>query len=45
MTNLECQDGGQSAFPIFPIHKQQTSLFYGNLRKVKTLIKSLFLPP
>ena len=41
MTNLEYQDGGQSAFPI---HKQ-TSSFYGNLRKVKTLVKSLFLPP
>ena len=41
MTNLEYQDGGQSAFPI---HKQ-TSLFGGNLRKVKTLVKSLFLRP
>ena len=39
MTNLEYQDGGQSPFPI---HKQ-TSLFAGNLRKVKTLFKSL--PP
>ena len=41
MTNLECQDDRQSAFPI---HKQ-TSLFQGNLRKVKTLVKSLFLRP
>ena len=41
MTNLEYQDGGQSAFPI---HKQ-TSLFQRNLRKVKTLVKSLLLPP
>ena len=40
MMNLEYQDDGQSAFPI---HKQ-TFLFQGNLRKVKTLIKSLFLP-
>ena len=41
MTNLEYQDGGQSAFSI---HKQ-TSLFPENLRKVTTLVKSLFLPP
>ena len=41
MTNLEYEDGGQSAFPI---HKQ-TSLFQGSLRKVNTLVKSLFLPP
>ena len=40
MMNLEYQDDGQSAFPI---HKQ-TFLFQGNLRKVKTFIKSLFLP-
>ena len=41
MTNLEYRDGGQSTFPI---HKQ-ASLFQGNLRKVKTLLKKLiFLP-
>ena len=41
MTNLEYQNGGQSAFAIH----RQTSLFYRNLRKIKTLVKSLLLRP
>ena len=41
MTNLEYQNGGQSAFVIH----RQTSLFYRNLRKIKTLVKSLLLSP